>query len=1321
MNQKVNTSGGAAAAGGFGFQAHLGAIAAIHTLRGTPVQWTEGLTRAAPCAVSFETSGPGDDLALELADHDIVEIQARKALRADTRFWSAIDALCEGIHADRCKYGILIVCPNSSIPVRRAYALALRRIGEGRNDSASQEQVTLTRRLAKRGYDAEAVCARVRIQTVAALDDARDAIAAAYAELRHICADDSQVPAAWKALCHDALSAIGSKGRRTVCNLSSCLDGSHVALAAAQNSPAAISDGLRKWTMSRTERFTVPGIKGQLPTDRAWLPLTALVRDASTETAPSVEEALAAYRALAEKSPSVGEAIDAKTIGTFRKRCVVVGGPGSGKSLLLRVLAREFTRDSYVCVRIRLRDLARRIRETGCGVEEGLFQLGLDGTGVSRGLLRAAALPDLVLLCDGLDECGDHQEDIASGLQDISTAHPSYRVVVTTRPIGYGTSELRSWRHYELVPLAEDDAAEHLATLCRFALVNEPESTEKLASRIRAYVEESGASRLLARSPLLLALGAAVLLSWGEPSKTKLQHYRRIFRLLERDRPIRETGIAPPATAVRNSVLHQLGWLTLVSPLSDAEELGKQCAETLQQELSTTFLQALGDVESCVAYWEDRGLIERLQHSGTDLITFIHKTFGEFAAAQHLGGMEPAKARRLTEDVVSSLDWDEILDFAPEAPLATMVAKQLVSGFEAAEPDESELNRLVAVLVRPGVSLSVEERKAFLERLSALAQSEDRREAHGVGLALTEHDLSRIPEVAAVASDLVSSTKEWTRLVGWAVLACHFPGCVRRDELEGVLRHLMERSLDKDFFVGRESRSPFGLLPDRRVFENFMIGALKSLLPGQDMEYQNKLIAEVVRSQPGATMRFVVRLGSLLRELGREDVLPLPWKSDGPFRALNVPRAEDVEAGLAAILTDVVPPAFLRGDAGPLPPTGPKYIGALFALGGILWVPVGDESVWLSDRRQLDSVHRLLRAAASVYELPAERLEAEARQIVGSARRGQEKDFHLLDLLPNVDAPEVDWSRAERVDIDSGLLERLVGHPSQWVQHLAALFLDARLHGEDRRAACERLLHGRSEDALYWAAALTADLPSGSKMLIQRLEGRAEVGLHHLFDHLKEQEYGVSESHLAALESGLINCGAKTAVSAARWCEATASTADTWLLDFLQAASSYWVENEEPYPKRGGAVPDSPREALLRTRCMIAMPAFDELAELAGDSRRDVAGAAIDGILELATSSPEDRLKLVEGILGKKYSARQCQTLLGSSVQYAAEELSNLCVLCEDPDPAFRSVAVRGVLGHPQMNRKEALAVAEAMRSDVDGNVRDTAHRFLERGAKERP
>ena len=438
MTRVSSTFGGSAAAGGFGFQANIGAIAGVHTLRGTSVQWTDGLAGAAPCAVSFETSGPGDDLSMELADGSIVEIQVKRGLRADGRFWSAVDALCEGIHCDRCDYGILIVCPNSSVPVKRGYSRALERIGAGRSDGASPEQQRMTSHLMARGYDAESVCARVRIRMVSALEDAGDAIAAARAELGHVCADERQVRPAWNALCQDCLSAIDNRSRRTVSSLSARLRASGIDVEhTVKDSPVAICDGLLRWTMSRTEHFQVLGISLRLPTDRAWLALTAVVRDASIEQQASIEQALADYHALGEKKARTDDnVIDARTIGTFRKLCVVVGGPGSGKSLLLRVLAREFAKDSVVSIRIRLRDLATRMRDTGCGVEEGLMQLGTDGTGVSREQLRAASLSELALLCDGLDECGERQFDIASGLKDISASHPSYRIVVTTRPIG---------------------------------------------------------------------------------------------------------------------------------------------------------------------------------------------------------------------------------------------------------------------------------------------------------------------------------------------------------------------------------------------------------------------------------------------------------------------------------------------------------------------------------------------------------------------------------------------------------------------------------------------------------------------------------------------------------------------------------------------------------------------------------------------------------------------------------------------------------------------------------------------------------------------
>ncbi len=740
----------------------------------------------------------------------------------------------------------------------------------------------------------------------------------------------------------------------------------------------------------------------------------------------------------------------------------------------------------------------------------------------------------------------------------------------------------------------------------------------------------------------------------------------------------------------------------------------------MKQALGVTYLKALAEVEASVRYWEEKGLIERLRHPGIDLIAFIHKTCGEFAAALHLSEMEPDEARQAIGTVLSNPDWDEILDFTTGTPLATMLAELLVAEFEALDPDESTLNRLFRVLVRPEVSLSPPERRSFLERVFALARSEDRQKAYCVGLCLTEHDLSRMPEAEQMASALVAAPTEWSRLVGWAVLACHFPGSVHRNALEDALAHFMERSGTKDFFVLRVSKLPFGPLPDRDVFENFILGALKSLLPVQDAEYQDPLIAEVWKSEPEATMEFVTRFEAFLKELGREDALGPPFRSARFFEAFKVSVREEFKAGWEAVLTEVVPSAFLVDDAGPPPRTGLKCLAAFFGLTGILRVPASDGCVWLSDDTRLDAIHALLRAAAYVYELPAERLAAEARQAVavGESLRRDAKKNNLLDVLPDVDVAEVDWSRASAVDIRMDVVESLVHHPSKWVQHLAAVFINERLHGAPRRSACERMLAAGTGDTLFWGAALTAGLPDGFELLMHRLGGGDTAGLHHLFNHLKKQGWRVTPSHLAVLENGLVNRGAKTAVSAARWCEETVSSADTWLVDLLRSASSYWLENEEPYPVSGGTVPGSPREALLRTLCGIAPPAFEELEKLGRDPRTDVRDAAIDGVIGLAGDSIDEKWRLVESIMAKRFSPEQCEKLLDSSVPYSSEELSILCDLCRDQDPAYRLVAVHRVLTHPGMDPEKALAAADSMRSDDDGNVRDAVHQFLDLGAE---
>ncbi len=1314
-------AGGPGAVGGFAFQARLGAIAGVHLLRGTPVQWTDDLTGAAPRAVSFETSGPGDDLSLELADGCIVEIQAKKGLRADRKFWAALEALLEGVHAGRCAFGLLIVCPDASGPVRQDFARALRRIGDGRNDNAPARQADLMERIEGWGYDAARVCARVRIRTVAALEDAGDAIAAARAELAHVCARDEQVISAWTVLCQDAQSAMENRGRRTLRQLSARLRTSQIEIDdAVKDSPVGVRHALEQFARTRTEYFEVLGI-GQLPTDTAWLPLRAIVSDAYGAPATSVEEALAQYQTLGEKSDVLSDEIDARTIGSFRRLCVVRGGPGSGKSLLLKALAREFAKDSYPSVRVRLRELATWVDKTGCGVEAGLLQLGLDGTGVAPEQ-ACDALTDLVVLCDGLDECGAFQERIAEGLNDVAASHPSWRIVVTTRPVGYSTTELHDWRHYQIARLHERDTAHHVETLVRsVSAARHQEQSAGLSGRIRAYVREGGVPGILGGSPLLLALGAALFMASRGASGTKFDLYRRIYSLMDSSPRIRKARLEAPPRAVRDSVLNHLGWLLAACPLVPAQTLEQQCALWIQQRMEMSYGEAVASVEASVEYWEQTGLIERLRHPGTELIAFVHKTCGEFAAAQHLSDLEPASARQAMAEVLSNPDWDEILDFATGTSLATMLAELMVAEFEADEADEATLNRLFRVLIRPETFLSSEQLGGLLRRVFALTLSEDRRKAYRVGLCLSEHDLSGIPEAAELASALLSAGREWSRLVGWAVLARHFPDAVQRGDLKGALRQFMEGSRTDGFFVLKESSLPFGPFPDRGVYENFVIAAVKVLLADADKDSQDRLIAEVRESQLNPTLGFVSRFDELLRELGREDAAGPRWPSARLFEAigssatgvLSVP--DGFREGSLALLSDVVPAAFWREGAGARPETGLKHLAAFVRMAGIPHVPAYDVFTWESDPPELWSVHQLVRAAAQVFGLSMDRLAAEAGAALEDVERLREEGGgSVLSVLPDVDAAEVDWVRCMQVDIDAGTLETLVNYPSEWVQKLATIFLNEKLEGADLRAACKRLLVSASGEGFYWTAALTARLRDSCQLLLDRLAGRTETGLHHLFDHVREKGWPVRQAELPALENGLLRCDAKTAVAAARWCEAVATNDDAWLADVCRQSMSHWMEHEEPVG--GVLVPDSPRAALLRTLYRVESPTADELVELVSDSRGDVSAAALDGMVGLATGSEEERTKVVGWMVGGRLLADQCEELLGSDVPYSAKDLSALCGLCESPEAKYRLVAARRLLAHPAMDRARAMAKAGMMRADNDRDVRDAVKRFMEGG-----
>lgn len=222
-------AGGAAAGGGINFQAAVTAIALIYMLRAQPIRWFENVVHDLIVGVVAETGSGGDDIQLALAGSETIEVQVKKGLRATDELWSALLALAAAIDKDTGVFGLLAVCPESSGTIRTGLQRDLIAIGEGRTYALSPLGNQWVQRLIDAKYDPAAICARLRIRTLSALQADRGDVQAARAELNFICAKES-VDAAWKTLYGEAGLLIERRGRHGRQSAAAVLKAAPVAL-----------------------------------------------------------------------------------------------------------------------------------------------------------------------------------------------------------------------------------------------------------------------------------------------------------------------------------------------------------------------------------------------------------------------------------------------------------------------------------------------------------------------------------------------------------------------------------------------------------------------------------------------------------------------------------------------------------------------------------------------------------------------------------------------------------------------------------------------------------------------------------------------------------------------------------------------------------------------------------------------------------------------------------------------------------------------------------------------------------------------------------
>jgi hypothetical protein len=401
-----------------------------------------------------------------------------------------------------------------------------------------------------------------------------------------------------------------------------------------------------KWVHQTSSTFFVPGLGVTMPIEDAWVRLKVMKDDKLiVGTKSSLDEQFQNYLEFGQRvrAGSSDSIVASDSIPLTHSRSVLVGGPGDGKSTMLKRFAWRLSREPAIVVRVRLPIVLRSIL-VGRTFEEAVRLVGFDGSGITdtdaTHLLNSADY----LLCDGLDECDPHRAHIAEQIIRWSVGHSTCRICVATRPVGHEASFLPGFTHFALQPPDEHQAQELSRKLFEKAVGDEAYIL-KFADSLKSIGSKSEAlhiRKLASRNPLLLGFLIRLSLDEIDVGKTRSELYAHIFDIIARTTPNdREAVVINERVATE--VANALAWKQTQTPFCSSDETLAFVSEHLCSRFNLGILAADEAAKSGLQFWQDRRLVETLSVGNDAKTFFIHLTLQEFAAARYAKDLESPK------------------------------------------------------------------------------------------------------------------------------------------------------------------------------------------------------------------------------------------------------------------------------------------------------------------------------------------------------------------------------------------------------------------------------------------------------------------------------------------------------------------------------------------------------------------------------------------------------------------------------------------------------------------------------------------------------
>ena len=378
------------------------------------------------------------------------------------------------------------------------------------------------------------------------------------------------------------------------------------------------------------------------------------------------DELLEEQKSWAMRDRSASRISAARVFDRSKQRAVILGAPGSGKTMLASYFALMLCKSEQndpsqigldagdwlpVVVRIRdwtlepkmgLLEYLRLNAETNLYAEKlstGFFEHWLD---------RGQAL----ILLDGLDEVVEEAQrrKVAEQIETFLHRYQDNPAIITSRPAGYRWDffKLDEFPHYTLEPFDDEQVAVFIDHWYDSRIKDNRAQAERRKAELKKAFERNDRIKLLAKNPLLLTIIALIHRYQAELPRRRCNLYEAAVKTLltnwDSEKEINHTQDFHYLK--QDDLLYILKkiayWIHTQGSVGETEggtlikkdKLIEQLRKEIQTRRKCEFDEAETEAERFIDFIQKRtGL---LNEQGRDRYAFVHKTFQEYLTAEEI-------------------------------------------------------------------------------------------------------------------------------------------------------------------------------------------------------------------------------------------------------------------------------------------------------------------------------------------------------------------------------------------------------------------------------------------------------------------------------------------------------------------------------------------------------------------------------------------------------------------------------------------------------------------------------------------------------------